>query len=264
MKNLLTTLGATLCLISPPDLLPEGMKGVAVTTRVDAGAIAADHSFAYTVQTGDTLSAIAKAKLGDEARWKEIAPLNPGLLPDKLTPGQVLWLPPKTAAAAQPAVRVYFLARHMTQERVVPLEPGAEVNVMRGEVGIYLVPASAFAAFEEARSRRQFDVGPLLAEKKIRLIECYPPSRLVPIGDPTHRRNDTLRVDKDAAGKLALSVSSVAYDKNGKEIVRTGVIREGSSREPKKGEVLLLLLALGGGAWLVWRRQHARPQAAMA
>jgi nucleoid-associated protein YgaU len=49
----------------------------------------------YTVQSGDTLSKIAKAHLGDANAYMKIFEANKGLLsdPDKIQPGQVLTIP---------------------------------------------------------------------------------------------------------------------------------------------------------------------------
>ncbi len=49
----------------------------------------------YTVQAGDTLSKIAKAKLGDATAFMKIFEANRDLLtdPDKIKPGQVLKIP---------------------------------------------------------------------------------------------------------------------------------------------------------------------------
>jgi nucleoid-associated protein YgaU len=49
----------------------------------------------YTVQAGDTLSKIAKAKLGDATAYMKIFEANRDLLtdPDKIKPGQVLKIP---------------------------------------------------------------------------------------------------------------------------------------------------------------------------
>lgn len=49
----------------------------------------------YTVQPGDTLSAIAKAHLGNASAYMKIFDLNKDQLtdPDKIKPGQVLRLP---------------------------------------------------------------------------------------------------------------------------------------------------------------------------
>ncbi|MFE2166317.1 LysM peptidoglycan-binding domain-containing protein [Streptomyces sp. NPDC059447] len=50
----------------------------------------------YTVQSGDSLSAIARRELGNEARWRELYAMNRGVIganPDLIRPGQVLTLP---------------------------------------------------------------------------------------------------------------------------------------------------------------------------
>jgi len=264
MTKILLPLSLSLFLAAPPDILPEGMKGIAVETRVDAGALAGDYCLRYAVQSGDTLSAIARHRLGDEARWTEIVPLNPGLDANKLSPGQSLWLPPKNAtAAAKELVYAYFTARHMRNETIVQFEPGAVVNPMRGSIGVYLVPASQIVAFEAARTTRGPGVGTFVSSGKVQAIEGQAPGRLVPRDDPTHRRNDTVRIEKDAAGKLVLKVTSVAYDKDGKELARKGQTEPPTPPEPKK-ELLLLLLAFGGGALLLLRARRSRGELALA
>lgn len=49
----------------------------------------------YTVKAGDTLSAIAKAHLGDASKYTKIFEANRDVLtdPDKIKPGQVLRIP---------------------------------------------------------------------------------------------------------------------------------------------------------------------------
>ncbi|GAA2616305.1 MULTISPECIES: LysM peptidoglycan-binding domain-containing protein [Streptomyces] len=50
----------------------------------------------YTVKPGDSLSAIARQELGNEARWRELYAMNKGVVgpsPDLLRPGTVLTLP---------------------------------------------------------------------------------------------------------------------------------------------------------------------------
>ncbi|WP_369042181.1 peptidoglycan recognition protein family protein [Streptomyces sp. Midd1] len=49
----------------------------------------------YTVAKGDTLTTIARTKLGDASRYEEIAKLNKLSNPNSLKVGQVLKLPPK-------------------------------------------------------------------------------------------------------------------------------------------------------------------------
>jgi nucleoid-associated protein YgaU len=60
-----------------------------------AGAPAASAMKTYTVKAGDTLSAIAKEKLGSAGAYMKIFELNKDQLtnPDKIKPGQVLRLP---------------------------------------------------------------------------------------------------------------------------------------------------------------------------
>jgi nucleoid-associated protein YgaU len=50
----------------------------------------------YTVKSGDSLSAIAKAHYGDAMKYPEIFEANKPMLkdPDKIYPGQVLRIPP--------------------------------------------------------------------------------------------------------------------------------------------------------------------------
>ena len=56
----------------------------------------------YEVQSGDTLSSIAKAQLGDANAYQKIFEANRPMLkdPDEIYPGQVLIIPEKTGAMA--------------------------------------------------------------------------------------------------------------------------------------------------------------------
>jgi nucleoid-associated protein YgaU len=59
----------------------------------------------YTIASGDTLSSIARRLLGAEKHWALIAQANPGLNPNRLTPGKLIRIPsasPKPAATAKP------------------------------------------------------------------------------------------------------------------------------------------------------------------
>ena len=60
-----------------------------------AGGAAAPVGKTYTVKSGDTLSAIAKAQLGDAGAYMKIFDANKDQLsdPDKIKPGQVLRIP---------------------------------------------------------------------------------------------------------------------------------------------------------------------------
>ena len=54
----------------------------------------------YTVESGDTLSKIAKEQLGRAGAWREIFEANRDTIenPDRIFPGQVIKLPPAAEA----------------------------------------------------------------------------------------------------------------------------------------------------------------------
>lgn len=55
---------------------------------------------AVRVEQGDTLIQICRTLCGDESRWKEMLPLNPGLEthPDLIHPGDIYKVPREWAA----------------------------------------------------------------------------------------------------------------------------------------------------------------------
>lgn len=55
----------------------------------------------YTVKSGDTLEAIARAQLGDGQKWRAIVEMNPGLDPKALKVGQKLKMPAGGTATAK-------------------------------------------------------------------------------------------------------------------------------------------------------------------
>ncbi len=63
-------------------------------TNADVPSTGADGARTYTVQAGDTLTGIARNRLGSRERWTEIKKANPGLdITRALQIGQVLRLP---------------------------------------------------------------------------------------------------------------------------------------------------------------------------
>ena len=68
-------------------------------------------SIAVLIQPGDTLSGIAKARLGDGQRWQVIAAANPGLDPQKLVVGSriIVPLPSERLLVHLPAPGMYVL-----------------------------------------------------------------------------------------------------------------------------------------------------------
>jgi nucleoid-associated protein YgaU len=77
--------------------IPEWRDEVVADIKVVGGPAAAPASAAktYTVKSGDTLSAIAKAQLGSAGEYMKIFDANRDQLsdPDKIKPGQVLKIP---------------------------------------------------------------------------------------------------------------------------------------------------------------------------
>jgi nucleoid-associated protein YgaU len=73
--------------------IPDWSKEIVADIKATAGGGAA--ATTYTVQAGDTLSKIAKEKLGDANAYMEIFNANKDQLsdPDKIKPGQVLKIP---------------------------------------------------------------------------------------------------------------------------------------------------------------------------
>ena len=81
-------LGGVMVVEPPPPRVPGGIRPEAPPRGTDTAA-----RTTYVVQKGDTLSSIAKTRLGGSERVCEITKLNPGIKPDDLKPGQLLVLP---------------------------------------------------------------------------------------------------------------------------------------------------------------------------
>lgn len=250
-----------LLLLSTPDIIPDGMRGIRIESRLDAKALAAEHCLGYVLQKGDTLISIARTHLGDPARWPEIEKLNPLLEAARLRPGELVWLPPRDAAAAKKELVFAYLDTGRPVHRAVkPLVDAATIEPSHyGGIGVFLVPESSRAAFREAIGTPDSPRGPkverpladLIAAGKVCDIDGHAPSRFVPTNDPTSRRVDTHLVEKGADGKFVLRVTSIAYDKEGN-------VLDGQKRDMKQQALLLLLLAATGGGILLRRARAAR------
>jgi nucleoid-associated protein YgaU len=76
--------------------IPTWQQDIVADIKVTGGpAAGAAGAETYTVKSGDTLSSIAQAKLGNAGAYMKIFDLNKDQLtdPDKIKPGQVLRLP---------------------------------------------------------------------------------------------------------------------------------------------------------------------------
>ena len=73
--------------------VPDWRNDIVAEVTIDPNA--AQQAKTYTVQSGDTLSKIAKAHLGDANAYMKIFEANKDQLsdPDKIKPGQVLKIP---------------------------------------------------------------------------------------------------------------------------------------------------------------------------
>ena len=58
-----------------------------------AAAPAPSNMARYQIQEGDTLESIARKLLGKKHRWTRIQRANPGLKPERLRPGDYIWVP---------------------------------------------------------------------------------------------------------------------------------------------------------------------------
>lgn len=263
---------AGLLLLSPPDIIPDNMRPILIESRMDAKALAAEHCLGYVLQKGDTLRDLARTHLGDEARWPEIERLNPLVGSDKLRPGELVWLPPRDAAAAKRELVFAFIdtGRPFTRSAKPLVDAAAVAPSHYGGIGVFLVPESSLPAFREAlasmdkrRSQRTDALQALIATGKVTDIDGRAPGRLVATNDPSAKRTDTYSFAQGADGKFTLRVTSIAYDKDGKPIdPRAGNHDDGAKKEQA---LLLFLLAAAGGGFLLQRaRMRRQPLPAIA
>ena len=75
--------------------IPSWQNDIVADIKVTGGPAPAAAAKTYTVKSGDTLSAIAKAQLGSAGDYMKIFDANKDQLsdPDKIKPGQVLRIP---------------------------------------------------------------------------------------------------------------------------------------------------------------------------
>lgn len=98
-----------------------------------AVAVAGKGEELYTVQPGDTLSSIAKARLNNTAAWKRLQSLNKIADPDVLSPGSSLRIPlgknePRPVQAEVVLVKGDVRARLTADGALAPLASGAQLS----------------------------------------------------------------------------------------------------------------------------------------
>lgn len=253
-----------------PDIIPDGVKGVASETRVALGPWADGVHTAWQIEAGDTYASIAKKQLADASRADELKDLNPGLDPQRLRIGQTIWLPARDAKAKD-APWLYVLARGPggTPAPCIAAQPLPPAR-FSGFV-FFLVPDGKRVGFEKA-SQGWEAMQKFVAAESIPAVTVEGPPRYVPKDAPIARIAVTLTLGKDAEGKLTASSTRVDYDQAGKVLPAPAPAADGKARqngaapiepEPKK-QWLLLLLALGGGGALWWRARRPAVRQALA
>jgi hypothetical protein len=94
-----------------PNRIPEGTRilipvALAKTRKPPTEAFAAEHRINYyehKVQwSGESLSLIAKWYTGQYANWKTLAQANPGLDPDRIDIGNIIYIPPESMTTQKP------------------------------------------------------------------------------------------------------------------------------------------------------------------
>jgi len=110
-----------------PTPVPDVALNPAAPPRPDTAAHTPLAFKAYTIQSGDTLSAIAKQHYGSEAAWPRIAEANADLDPNRLKVGQTIKLPGLTATAppaASPSPAAPAPPPRAAAMRIVKVQPG--------------------------------------------------------------------------------------------------------------------------------------------
>lgn len=241
-----------------PDIVVPGTRGIQVVTRLDLGPLADKVQVAYEVQKGDTLTAIARDRLGDEKRVPDLVAANPGIDPDKLAVGKLLWLPAKDPAVKDAPHVLVSMAPN--RDLGYPVQQGQPLPFSRysGHT-LLLVPSDllAEATGKDRKAREQ-----AMAQPRIQRLEASGCSSTVQDRSPVHRAEVTVQVFTDKDGKLAVRTAIVWCGADGKPLP---VDEHGNPKSPAPKEgALLLVLALLGGGFLVWRGRDRAPQLALA
>ncbi|MCP5065449.1 MAG: LysM peptidoglycan-binding domain-containing protein [bacterium] len=253
------------------DITLPGTRGITVENEVEFGPFADFTYGRHKVVDGDTLSEIAKQKLGSALRWQEIKKLNPDVKADALIPGTELRLPPKKApatlqreAAAPKALPLWhFFADPGPSafgDEYVALVHGDKLPAHRYGTSVFAVRGDQLAAFEKAYKAGGEDrgrLGKLLkdwAEQDGFAIadSSFPGRSSVSDGSPIRKELRRWQITAITGNKIKVKQLAVkSYDEKG---------------EPVKGFTglfgmngLLLLLAFGALMGLVFLARR-RPE----
>lgn len=250
-----------------PDIIPDGVKGVASETRMTVGPWADGVHTARRLEAGDTYLKVAKNMLGDGSRFRELVDLNPEIDPKRLRIDQTIWLPPRDAKAKD-APWLYVLAEGPGAAPVPCTTTQPLPHARFVSYTFFLVPDKKRVGFEK-ECRTWESLQKFVEAESIPNAKAPGPPRYVPQDAPIERIVVTVTLSRDDAGKLTAKAERVDYDKAGKVLppAATDKPKDGppppNGPEPKK-QWLLLLLALGGGGALWWRSRRPAARPAMA
>ena len=119
--------------------------------HLDPGALAEGTPTTVRVARGDTLSEIAKARLGSAKRVAEIQRINPGLDARTLKVGQVLKLPPRRVTASAGWLELYVA---LPGGPAHPIAAGQPVTLPVGPVRVFAVPSTELKRLHALAGKR--------------------------------------------------------------------------------------------------------------
>ncbi|MFN7591339.1 MAG: LysM peptidoglycan-binding domain-containing protein [Planctomycetota bacterium] len=259
------SLRALFVAVAIPSLLPDVVgsfeQHIKVTTRVDVAALADTMCVAHEVKAGDTLTGIARTRLGDARRVADLQARNPDVDPNKLKIGTVLWLPPRDPKATGDLHLVVSMPPRDT--RFVPFDATKELPHSR--IGTYVFALLTKEQLVAGLHADHKKVAEILGHKDTVRIPAETVGNLVGKDSPVARAEVQLKVVADKDGKWQVERTVAWFDAAGKQLPtdeKGNVVAPAT--EPKKSELLLLLLvAAGGAAWLLHARRRA-PYVALA
>jgi len=107
----------------------------------------------YTIKSGDTLEAIARAELGSGQKWNAIVAANPGLDPKALKIGQKIKLPASGSAASGSAASGSAGSGTAATTETMKSSGGNTYTVQRGDT-LYGIARKVYGASSDADIRR--------------------------------------------------------------------------------------------------------------
>lgn len=245
-----------------PDVIPPDRKGIRVTTRVDVAALADKVCVAHEVKAGETMTGIARTRLGDAKRVDEVKARNPDVDPDKLKIGTVLWLPPLDPKAAGDLHLVVSMPPRDT--RFYVLDPTKEMPLTRGSTCVFALLTKDQLVAGLAGDHKK--VAEILGHKDTVRIPAETVGRFVAKDSPVARAEVQLKIVAGKDGTWQVERTVTWFDGNAKPLPTDehGNVKPVAPSETKKSELWLLLLVAAGGALWLLRARRRDPYAALA